>query len=158
MSREFTLDIIYNITSIKLNDEQLNMALTIASIFHDVWRQSLGKKNGSKYSDEPFYVNNSFNIKTNVNVPYSELPKDFSDINYHMIIFTLKMFANIRPERDACYYLINEYRRIINTSERGSSKDVIFNLLPEKEKNKCIDIFNTCNAFKTRRSLTFEQY
>ncbi len=147
MSHTVTLSLIDNIASIKLESNFSDLANTIANILHDVWRVSLGKKNGSKYTETPFYVNDSYNIKTNVNVPYNELPKQFTELNYNLIMFTLKLIFNKYYERQICYYLINEYRRIINTSERGGPKDCIFNLLPEKEQHKCIDIYNLCMAF-----------
>ncbi len=152
MPHETTLGIIDNISSTKLKPEHYDLAVHIASIFHDVWRISWGKKNGSnQYTDEPFYVNDTFNIKTNVNVPYNDLPKQFTDLNYNIIMFTLKMIHKNKTDRQLCYFLINEYRRIINTSARGGNLDVIFNKLPEKEKHKYIDIYNLCFSFMSKK-------
>jgi hypothetical protein len=156
MSNDINLVIIDKISSVKLKIEQLDMVPVIANIFHDVWRQSWGKNNGSdKYTNNPFYVKDTNNIKINVNVPYNELPPQFTDLNINLITFGLQLVSTNPKNPQLCYYLINEYRRIINTSERGSSKDVIFNMLPEKDKYKCIDIFNICNAFKNNRLILY---
>jgi hypothetical protein len=156
MSNNINLALIDKITSIKLSYDQLDTVIKIASMFHDVWRVYWGKCNGlSKYTDTPYYVTNATNIKINVNVPYHDLPREFTDINYNLIMFALKMLNNNINDPQLCYNLINEYRRIINTSERGGPKDVNFKMLPEKEKEKCIDIFNVCYAFNTQRTIRF---
>jgi hypothetical protein len=156
MSNISNLALIDKITSIQLSYDQLTLVTKIADMFHDVWRQYWGKSNGSSnYTDKPYYITTAINIKVNVNVSYTELPKEFTDINYNLIMFALKMLDNKIHDPQLCYDLINEYRRIINTSERGGPKDVNFRMLPEKEKEKCIDIFNICYAFNTKRTIDF---
>ena len=148
MSNDINLAVIDKISSVNLTHENLEMIPIIGNIFHDVWRKSWGKKNNSEiYTDEPFYVKDTNNINVNVNVQFSELPQQFTYLNINLIKFGLQLVSTKPMNHQLCYYLINEYRRIINTSERGGLKDVTFDKLPEKEKYKCIDIFNMCNVF-----------
>ncbi len=141
------IDNIVNSTQID-NDITNDITNKIAGIFHDTWRISWGNKNGaSKYTDIPYYVNNMENVKTNVNVSYEKLPVQFTELNKKLIMFTLKMISKHITDRNLCYHLINEYRRIIYTPSRGSPSDVIFNNLPYKEKQKCIDIYNLCRKY-----------
>ncbi len=159
MSNHFNLAVIDKISSINLTKEQNDMVPVIANIFHDVWRKSWSKKNGSNtYTAVPFYVKDKNNIKVNVNVEFNELPRQFTYLNINLIKFGLQLVSTKQTNHQLCYYLINEYRRIINTSERGSSKDVTFDMLPEKEKNKCIDIFNICNVFLNNINTCRELY
>ncbi len=159
MSNHVNLAVIDKISSLNLTTEQLDMVPTIAHIFHDVWRKSWGKKNNCElYTDKPFYVKDTYNNLINVNVSFNELPRQFTYLNINLIKFGLQLASTKPVNRQMCYYLINEYRRIINTSERGSSKDVVFNMLPEKEKNKCIDIFNICNVFINNTNTYRELY
>jgi hypothetical protein len=159
MSNNLVLTIIDKITSYKLTDDELNLAMRIANIFHDVWRLSWGRKNGcKKYTDIPYFVTNRYNIKTNVNVNYNDLPKEYTEMDITLIIFALKMVNTKLQEQQLGYFLINEYRRIVNTSERGGPKDVDYSLLSDKDKTKCIDIFNLCYAFKTQSYVNIETY
>ncbi len=159
MSTKLVLTIIDKITGSFLSDDEIKLAIRIANIFHDVWRLSWGKKNGSeKYTDKPYFVTNKQNIKTNVNVEYNDLPKEYTELDIMLILFSLKMVNTKLQDKRLGYYLINEYRRIINTSERGGPKDVDYDLLSEKDKNKCIDIFNLCYAYKTQQDVKIEVF
>ena len=92
-----------------------------------------------------YYIKDTYKRSININVPYEKMPAQFTELNKNLVSFTIKLILFGINNNADCYNLINEYKRLINSSARGSKIDVNFNRLQLNEQRKIIDIYMLCN-------------
>ena len=140
-----------NIMNVKLSNSHIEQVTKIASILHELWRTSLN-------TDEPYYIKDTQKRSININVSYEKMPAQFTELNKNVVTFTIKLILFGINNNNDCYNLINEYKRLINSSARGSKIDVNFNRLQLDEQRKIIDVYMLCNKIINTDINTDNQY